>query len=60
MKTRSGYTSILTAFALSGAVLVSGCTSGGQGYTDEATLWRLCWLSMSALLPILLIINQIY
>ncbi len=37
MKTRSGYTSILTAFALSGAVLVSGCTSSGQGYTDEAT-----------------------
>ena len=37
MKIRSGYTSILTAFALSGAVLVSGCTSGGQGYTDEAT-----------------------
>jgi hypothetical protein len=36
MKTRSGYTSILTAFALSGAVLVSGCTPSGQGYTDEA------------------------
>jgi hypothetical protein len=37
MKTRSGYASILTAFALSSAVLVSGCTSSGQGYTDEAT-----------------------
>ena len=37
MKTRSGYTSILTAFALSGAVLLSGCTSSGQGYTDEGT-----------------------
>ncbi len=37
MKTRTGFTSILTAFALSGVVLVSGCTSSGQGYTDEAT-----------------------
>ncbi len=37
MKTRSGYTSILTGFALSAAVLVSGCTSSGQSYTDEAT-----------------------
>ncbi len=37
MKTRSDCTSILTAFALSGAVLVSGCTSSGQGYADEAT-----------------------
>ncbi len=37
MKSCMGYTGILTAFALSGVVLVSGCTSSGQGYTDEAT-----------------------
>ena len=31
MQTRSGYTSILTAIALCGVVLISGCTSTGQG-----------------------------
>ncbi len=37
MKTHSGYTKILTAFALSGVVLVSGCTSNGQGVTSGST-----------------------
>ena len=37
MKIRTGFTGILTAFALSGVVLVSGCTSSGPGYADEAT-----------------------
>ena len=37
MKTCSGDTTILTAIALCGVALMSGCTSSGQGYTDEAS-----------------------
>ena len=37
MKTRLGFTRILTAIALCGVVLISGCTSTGQGVTNGST-----------------------